>query len=158
MQEGKSYLFLNTNFEEGHTGRKRCSSSGLCNPPAYFRVWPANLISINLSKIYTFFKNVKIHLQSPQFVLSECNVVYDIIFWSVRPILPFTSKSFEFVSAFVPYISQIFLVFLFYHAFCTYVQSSSFLLSYLALVRVVGNYIWTRSSPTAYKFRLLPLQ
>jgi hypothetical protein len=55
VQDGEEYLFLNKNFEEGNIGRKRCSSSGLFNPSAHFRVWPEKLTSINLSKIYTAF-------------------------------------------------------------------------------------------------------
>lgn len=83
--------------------------------------------------------------------------VYDFTFWSVRPILLSTSKSSNLYLHLI-FTSQIFLVFLLSHAFYICVKSPSFLLSYLAVVRVVGNPIWTRNSPTGYKFRLLPLQ
>jgi len=43
LQDGEEYLFLNKDFEEGGTGRRRCSSWGLFSPSAYFRVWPEKL-------------------------------------------------------------------------------------------------------------------
>lgn len=148
LQDGKEYLFLNENFEEDDTGRRRWSSYGLLNPSAYFRVWPEKMTNINLSKIYTFlFSNTKINRQSLKLFCASLRL--HILISSTNPSNLYLHLIFT---------SQIFLVFLLSHAFYICVKSPSFLLSYLAVVRVVGNPIWTRNSPTGYKFRLLPLQ